>query len=66
MPAKEGETVGGRCVPTHIHLCQSMPPKYSAAHTIGLLKGRSAVRIHRDLLRERRMADLHFWPRVCV
>jgi len=25
------------------------------------LKGKSAVRIHRDLLRERRMTGLHFW-----
>jgi putative transposase len=30
------------------------------AHTIGFLKGNSAVRIHRDLLRERRMTGLHF------
>ena len=25
------------------------------------LKGKSAVRIHRELLRERRMFGLHFW-----
>ena len=25
------------------------------------LKGKSAVRIHRELLHERRMAGLHFW-----
>jgi putative transposase len=31
------------------------------AHTIGFLKGKSAVRIHRDLLRVRRMTGLHFW-----
>jgi putative transposase len=32
----------------------------SVAHTIGFLKGKSAVRIHRDLLREGRMTGLHF------
>jgi putative transposase len=31
------------------------------AHAIGFLKGKSAVRIHRELLRERRMTGLHFW-----
>ena len=42
-------------------MCVSIPPKYSVAHTNGFLKGKSAVRIHRDLLRERRMTGLHFW-----
>jgi len=39
----------------------SLPPKYSVAYTIGFLKGKSAVRIHRELMQERRMAGLHFW-----
>ena len=51
----------GHCMPDHIHMCLSIPPKYSVAHTIGFLKGKSAVRIHRELLRERRMTGLHFW-----
>ena len=29
--------------------------------TIGFLKGKSAVRIHRELLQERRLTGLHFW-----
>ena len=28
---------------------------------MGFLKGKSAVRIHRSLLRERRMTGLYFW-----
>ena len=33
----------------------------------GFLKGKSAVRIHRELLGERRMTGLHFWARgYCV
>ena len=51
----------GSCKADHIHMCLSVPPKYSVAHPIGFLKGKSAVRIHRDLLRERRMTGLHFW-----
>lgn len=55
------ELLEGHSMPDHIHMCLSIPPKYSVAHTIGFLKGKSAVRIHRELLRERRMTGLHFW-----
>ena len=55
------ELLEGHSMPEHIHMCLSIPPKYSVAHTIGFLKGKSAVRIHRDLLKERRMTGLHFW-----
>jgi putative transposase len=51
----------GHAMNDHVHLCLSIPPKYSVAYTIGFLKGKSAVRIHRELLQERRMAGLHFW-----
>ena len=61
------ELLEGHCMGDHVHLCLSIPPKYSVAHTIGFVKGKSAVRIHRDLLRERRMTGLHFWaPGYCV
>ena len=55
------ELLEGRAMPDHIHLCLSIPPKYSVSHTLGFLKGKSAVRIHRELLGERRMTGLHFW-----
>ena len=51
----------GHAMSDHVHLCLSIPPKYSVAYTIGFLKGKSAVRIHRELLHERRMSGLHFW-----
>ena len=54
------ELIEGKAMADHVHLCLSIPPKYSVAHTIGFLKGKSAVRIHRNLLRERRMTGLHF------
>jgi putative transposase len=53
--------VEGQAMPDPIHLCLSIPPKSSVAHTIGFLKGQSAVRIHRELLPERGMTGLHFW-----
>ena len=55
------ELLEGHLMADHVHMCLSVPPKYSIAHTIGFLKGKSAVRIHRDLLREKRMSGLHFW-----
>ena len=61
------ELLEGNALPDHIHLLLSVPPKYSIAMTVGYLKGKSAVRIHRELLRERRMSGRHFWaPGSCV
>ena len=55
------ELLEGHAMPDHIHMCLSVPPKFSIARTIGFLKGKSAVRIHRQLLRERRMTGMSFW-----
>ena len=55
------ELIEGRAMPDHIHLCLSIPPKYSVSHALGFLKGKSAVRIHRELMGQRRMTGLHFW-----
>ena len=55
------ELIEGRAMPDHIHMLLSIPPKYSVSHTIGFLKGKSAVRIHRELEGQRRMTGLHFW-----
>jgi putative transposase len=51
----------GHSMLEHVHMCLSIPPKFSVAHTIGFLKGKSAVRIHREILHEHRMTGLHFW-----
>jgi putative transposase len=51
----------GHAMCDHVHLCLSIPPKYSVAYVVGFLKGKSAVRIHRELLHERRMSGLHCW-----
>ena len=61
------ELLEGQAMPDHVHMCLSIPPKYSVSHTIGFLKGKSAVRIHRGLLNKKRMTGLHFWARgYCV
>jgi putative transposase len=61
------EMLEGHLMPDHIHMCLSIPPKYSVAFVIGFIKGKSAVRIHRQLLGNPRVTGLHFWSRgYCV
>ena len=64
----EVELVEGHAMSDHIHLCLSIPPKYSVANTVGFLKGKSAIRIHRAHLgRPRQYTGYHFWARgYCV
>ena len=64
----EIELIEGHAMPDHIHMCLSIPPKYSVAYTIGRLKGKSAVRIHRDYIRRQgNTKGFHFWSRgYCV
>ena len=60
------ELLEGHLMPDHIHMCLSVPPKYSIAFVIGFLKGKSAVRIHRKA-GNKRVTGLHFWARgYCV
>jgi putative transposase len=62
------ELIEGHAMPDHVHLCLSMPPKYSVANAIGRLKGKSAIRIHRDYLgRKRNFTGFHVWAKgSCV
>lgn len=38
----------------HIHMLLMIPPKFSVANTVGLLKGKSAIRIFREYLQVKR------------
>ena len=61
------ELLEGHLMPDHIHMCLSVPPKYSIAFVIGFLKGKSAVLIHRTVLGKPKVSGLHFWARgYCV
>ena len=66
---QQGVELGeGHAMPEHVHLCLRLPPKDSVANTVGWLKGKSAIRIPRELLgREKNFTGLHFWARgYCV
>ena len=54
----------GNAAGDHIHVLLSVPPKYSIAMTIGYLKGKSAIRIHRELFRTKgTLFGRSFWSR---
>ena len=59
------EIIEGHAMPDHIHTCISIPPKYSVANAIGFLKGKSAIRLHREF--GAMGTGRHFWIRgYCV
>ena len=60
--------VEGHAMGDHVHLCLSIPPKFSVANTVGFIKGKSAIRIHREYLgKQRNFTGFHFWSRgYCV
>ena len=61
------ELLEGHAMPDHIHLCLSIPPKYSVSMTIGFLKGKSAIRINREKLGRVGLGNKSFWIRgYCV
>lgn len=51
----------GHAMPDHIHLLLSIPPKFSVSNPIRFIKGKRAIRIHRELLGTKRMTGLSFW-----
>jgi putative transposase len=65
---KEIGLLKGNAQPDHVHMLLSIPPKYSVAMTLGFLKGKSAVRIHRELVKTRgTLFGRSFWSRgYCV
>jgi putative transposase len=60
--------VEGHAMPDQGHVCLSIPPKYSVAHAVGRVKGKSAMRIHRESLgRNRKFTGRPFWAKgYCV
>ncbi len=68
MPPKEVELVEGKAMPDHVHLLLSVPAKFSIANTVGFIKGKSAIRINRDLGKVKgTLYGRAFWSRgYCV
>ena len=48
----------------HVHMCLSIPPKYSVSSVVGFLKGKSAISIARKFKgRQRNFNGEAFWAR---
>ena len=61
---KGGEILEGHMMQDHIHMCISIPPKYSVSHVVGYIKGKSAIVIARRFRgRQRNFNGEHFWAR---
>ncbi len=51
-------------MPDHVHMCISIPPKYSVSSVVGYLKGKSAITIARRFGgRTRNFSGEVFWAR---
>ncbi|WP_321342596.1 IS200/IS605 family transposase [Breoghania sp.] len=53
----------GHLMPDHVHMLISIPPKYSVAHVVGYLKGKTALYVANKYARKRRYKGYHFWAR---
>jgi len=63
----EIELVEGHVMPDHVHMCLSVPPKYSVANAVGKLKGKSAILINQKYGRRKNVMGFQFWARgYCV
>ena len=61
---KESVIVEGHLMLDHIHMCISIPPKYSVSHVVGFIKGKSAISIARRFMgRSRNFGGESFWAR---
>ena len=62
------QIIEGHLMPDHVHMCITVPPKYSVAQVVGFIKGKSAIAIARKFKgRERNFTGESFWARgYCV
>jgi putative transposase len=61
---KESRIVEGHLMPDHVHMCISIPPKYSVSNVVGYIKGKSAIAIARRFGgRTRNFTGEVFWAR---
>ena len=58
------EILEGHLMKDHVHMCLSVPPKFSVSTVVGYLKGKSAIAIARRFRgRQRNFNGEHFWAR---
>jgi len=61
---KESMILEGHLMADHVHVLIRIPPKYSVAHVVGFLKGKSAIHIARTFMnRKKNFMGESFWAR---
>ena len=61
---KECKILEGHLMTDHVHMCISIPPKYSVSNVVGYLKGKSAISIAKKFRgRQRNFNGEEFWAR---
>lgn len=61
---RECKVVEGHLMKDHVHICLSVPPKYSVSNVVGFIKGKSAITIARHFGgRQRNFTGEVFWAR---
>ena len=62
---KSVELIEGHAKLDHVHLCLSMPPKYSVPCIVGFLKGKSEIRLNKELPKNTHstLAEI-IWPSI--
>ena len=61
---KNCQIVEGHLIPDHVHMCISIPPKYSVSYVVGYIKGKSAISIARRFTgKSRNFTGENFWAR---
>jgi putative transposase len=65
LAKRKGVTIEeGHLMKDHVHMCISVPPKYSVSNVVGYLKGKSAISIAKKFRgRQRNFNGEHFWAR---
>ena len=54
--------IEGHACPDHVHMCLTIPPKYSVASIVSFLKGKGAIRLNKEFSKAKSTGK-HFWIR---
>lgn len=61
---KQCKILEGHLQSDHVHMCISIPPKYSVSYVIGYIKGKSAISIARRFMgKVKNFSGENFWAR---
>ncbi|SFI89700.1 putative transposase [Nitrosomonas sp. Nm34] len=63
---KKCQIVEGHLMPDHVHMCISIPPKYSVSYVVDILKGKVPYRLRADLWGNRGISRVKIFGHVVI